>query len=406
MPSVDILLSFALAFAIALILYAYVGYPIVVWILARCFGRNETPPLLPDDEIVPPVSLLIVAHNEEVEIEKRIQNALNLDYPVGKIEIVVASDGSTDRTNQIVNQFAKYGVRLLAYPMRRGKSAVLNDAFGELKHDIVVLSDANTSFNRESVHHLASWFADPSIGVVCGRLVLTDADTGHNVDGLYWKYETFLKKCESKLGALLGSNGGIYAIRKSLFEGIPDNTIVDDFVIPLLARERTGCRIVYDRNAVACEETSESIGSEFHRRVRIGAGGFQSIGMLRSLLSPVHGWVSFTFWSHKILRWLCPFFMITALVLNLMLLEYPLLRGLLFAQVAFYIGSLLATRLPARPRFLRVFKLGPMFTMMNVALLFGFFRWLRGSQKAAWKRTERTAVADLLPVPQPVEVAE
>jgi cellulose synthase/poly-beta-1,6-N-acetylglucosamine synthase-like glycosyltransferase len=405
MPPIDVLLALSLALCLALILYAYIGYPILVWLLARWFGRDETPTLLADDDVVPPVSLLIVAHNEEAEIEKRILNALNLDYPVGKIEIVIASDGSTDRTNQIVRKYAKAGVRLLAYPERRGKAAVLNDAFGELEHEIVVLSDANTSFNRESVHQLASWFGDPSIGAVCGRLVLTDAATGRNVDGLYWKYETFLKKCESKLGALLGSNGGIYAVRKSLFEGIPENTIVDDFVIPLMARERTGCRIVYDRNAVACEETAESIGSEFNRRVRIGAGGFQSIGLLRGLLSPRHGWVSFTFWSHKILRWLCPFFMIGALVLNLMLLEYPIFRALFIAQAAFYIGSMLATRLPARPRYLRVFKLGTMFTMMNVALLCGFVRWLTGGQKAAWKRTERAV--ERLPLPaEPVGVGE
>jgi cellulose synthase/poly-beta-1,6-N-acetylglucosamine synthase-like glycosyltransferase len=240
--------------------------------------------------------------------------------------------------------------------------------------------------------------------VVCGRLVLTDPATGRNVDSLYWKYETFLKKCESRLGALLGSNGGIYAIRRSLFRGIPNDTIIDDFVIPLSAREATGCRIVYDRDAVACEVTPETIGSEFRRRSRIGAGGFQAIGLLRGLLSPHHGWVGFTFWSHKVLRWLCPFFLVGALALNLCLIEQPVYFGLFLAQLGFYAASVLAYYLPARPRSLRYLKVGTMFTMMNAALLVGFFRWLTGGQKGAWQRTERVAEGGL-PLPEPTRAA-
>jgi cellulose synthase/poly-beta-1,6-N-acetylglucosamine synthase-like glycosyltransferase len=403
MPFPALFIALCLAFCLALVFYAYVGYPILIWVFSRCFGRDATSQQVPDVDL-PPVSLLIVAHNEEAEIEQRIINALSLDYPAGKLEIVIASDGSTDRTNQIVRQFAGQGVRLLPFAKRRGKARVLNDAFAELTHEIVVLSDANTSFNRGSVRSLACWFGDESIGVVCGRLVLTDHRTGRNVDSVYWKYETFLKKCESKLGALLGSNGGIYAIRKSHFRGIPDNTIVDDFVIPLLARERSGCRIVYDRNAVACELTPETIGSEFHRRARIGAGGFQSIGLLSSLLNPRHGWVSFTFWSHKILRWACPFALIAALALNACLLHYPLFFGLFLAQIGFYATSMVAGVLPNRPRFLRYLKLGTMFTLMNAALLVGFFRWLLGRQTGIWKRTERTSEMEQLPMPEPTRV--
>src|SRR5262249_30950742 len=148
--------------------------------------------------------------------------------------------------------------------------------------------------------------------VVCGRLVLTDPATGCNVDSYYWRYETFLKRCEGRLGALLGANGAIYAIRRELYTPIPGNTIVDDFVIPLRAKLRTGCRIVYDGDAVAREETPPNVGAEFHRRSRIGAGGFQSIGLLWRLLNPRSGWVAFTFFSHKILRWVCPFFLVAA----------------------------------------------------------------------------------------------
>ena len=283
------------------------------------FGRKPVPPAVADAEL-PSVSLLVAAYNEEKEIGDRIVNALEQDYPPGMLEVVIASDGSSDRTNEIVRGFAERGVRLLDYPVRRGKATVLNDAFGELGGEVVVLSDANTYFSDpDVVRRLARWFRDPAVGAVCGQLVLTDPDTGTNVDGLYWKYETFLKKCEGRLGALLGSNGAIYAIRRELFAGIPPGTVLDDFVIPLLARMRTGKRIVYDPEARADEETPKEIGQEFKRRARIGAGGFQCIGMLRGLLHPRHGWTAFTFWSHKVLRWVCPFLLVAALATNAVL---------------------------------------------------------------------------------------
>jgi cellulose synthase/poly-beta-1,6-N-acetylglucosamine synthase-like glycosyltransferase len=390
MTQADVLLAILCALCCGVALYTYAIYPLVIWVLARCFGRDERRPFVADSEL-PGVSLLVVAHNEEAEIAARIENALAMDYPAGKLEIVIASDGSTDRTNEIVRRYAHRGVRLLAFEQQRGKSAALNRAIPQLSHPIVLLSDANTYAEPSACRRLAGWFSDPAVGVVCGRLVLTDPRTGRNVDGIYWKYETFLKKCESRLGALLGSNGGIYAIRKGLFTGIPANTIVDDFVIPLQARRQTGCRIIYDREAVACEETPAAIACEFHRRTRIGAGGFQSISLLKGLLHPRHGWVCFTFWSHKMLRWVCPFFLVGALLSSALLAGYGEFRALLVGQVAFYAGSILAGRLPARPRQLRWLKLGTMFTLMNAALLIGFLRWLRRGQEATWKRTERAA---------------
>jgi len=240
---------------------------------------------------------------------------------------------------------------------------------------------------------MIGWFADPRVGVVCGRLRLFQPSQGRNVDSLYWKYETFLKKCESRLGALLGANGGLYALRRALFRPIPPDTIVDDFVIPLQAKLRTGCAIVYEPQAVAHEETPQNIAAEFHRRARIGAGGFQSIVRLRGLLSPRLGWTAFTFLSHKVLRWLCPFFLIGMLLSSLWLLGDPLYRWLFLGQIAFYGASLLFGWLPGRSRLLRPFRLTTMFTVMNAALLVGFWRWLRGGQKAAWLRTDRPADA-------------
>jgi cellulose synthase/poly-beta-1,6-N-acetylglucosamine synthase-like glycosyltransferase len=372
------------------VLFAYVGYPVLLWLLARWFGRPTQTPA-DNRRDLPSLSLLIAAHNEEAVVEERIRNALRMDYPPEKLEIVVASDGSVDKTPEIVRRYADRGVRLLDYVRRRGKAATLNAAFSELKGEIVLLSDANTFTDTTAARKIVRWFADPQVGVVCGRLVLTDPETGGNADSLYWKYETFLKRCEGRLGALLGSNGAIYAIRKELYSPIPNDTIVDDFVIPLQAKLRTGCAIVYDCEAVAREETAKDVRAEFHRRSRIGAGGFQSIRLLWPLLNPRRGWVAFTFMSHKIFRWLCPFFMLGALLTNLLLIADPLYQWTLFGQLGFYSVSVLAAFVPARFRSLKPLRLTTMFTSMNLALLVGFWRWAWGSQKGTWRRTVRLA---------------
>jgi cellulose synthase/poly-beta-1,6-N-acetylglucosamine synthase-like glycosyltransferase len=375
---------------LALVSYAYLGYPLLVWGLSRVFNRPVVPRTGTDADL-PTVSLLIAAYNEEAVIEDRLRNALAMDYPPEKLEIVVSSDGSADRTTEIVRRYAGRNVRLLDYTHRRGKAAVLNASVPELLGEIVMLSDANTQVDGMAARKLVRWFNDPEVGAVCGRLLLTDPETGKNVDSLYWKYETFLKRCEGRLGALLGANGGIYAIRKAVFTPIPDGTILDDFVIPLVARLRTGCMVLYDGEALAREETPPKLGSEFRRRSRIGAGGFQGIGMLWGLLHPRWGWTALAFASHKILRWLCPFFLLGLLASNLVLCARPFFQAALAAQLLFYMVSAIMTVVPARFRLLRPLRLATMFTGMNIALLVGFWKWLRGSQQGVWQRTVRTA---------------
>jgi cellulose synthase/poly-beta-1,6-N-acetylglucosamine synthase-like glycosyltransferase len=376
--------------SLAAVLYAYVLYPLLIGVLAALFARREEAPPLSDDEC-PRVSILIAAYNEEAEIDGQIQRLLAVDYPKDRLQIVIASDGSQDLTPFIVERYADQGVQLLHYKVRRGKATVLNSSFASLTGDIVVLSDANTHIDAGAVRKLVRWFRDPRVGVVCGRLDLVDPATGRNVDGLYWKYETYLKKREGRLGGLLGANGGIYALRRCLHVPIPNNTIIDDFVMPLLVRLRHGCAIVYDPTAVAVEETPAGITSEFHRRARIGAGGFQSIPLLWRLLNPRQGWTAFTFFSHKMMRWLCPFFLLALLISSAALVWDPFYRGALVAQGCFYLASLIAAFLPARLRVLRPLRLTTMFTGMNAALLVGFWRWVSGRQQAAWVRTARVA---------------
>lgn len=378
---------------LALVVYTYPGYPLVIRCLAALFGRRAAPPELPAAEL-PRVSLLISAYNEESVIAARINNALAMDYPADRLEVVVATDGCSDRTAEVVRGFTDRRVRLLEYPKRRGKATVLNDSIPRLKGEVVVLSDANTFTEPDAARRLARWFRDPRVGAVCGRLILTDPATGSNADSLYWKYETYLKRCESRLGALLGANGGIYAVRRAFFTPIPPDTIVDDFVLPLQAKLRTGCRIEYDPDAVAHEETPPDVRAEFRRRARIGAGGFQSVGRLWGLLNPAQGWVAFTFLSHKILRWGCPFLLLAMLATSALLSDSSLYLALFLAQVVFYATSALVPLLPTTVRALKPLRLTTMFTGMNVALLLGFWRWAVGTQQGIWQRTVRSAGHD------------
>ena len=374
----------------AAVVYAYLAYPLVIWALAKCFGRDRHAPHHAREEL-PSVSLLVAAHDEEAVIAQRLINALAMDYPPERLQIAVACDGCTDATASIVQSFAGRGVKLLKFKRRRGKAAVLNAAILELAGQIVILSDANTDIDPAAPRKLIRWFTDPRVGAVCGRLVLTDPLTGRNADSIYWKYETFLKRCESRLGALLGANGAIYAIRRNLFVPIPDGTIVDDFVLPLLTTLKNRCAIIYENEAIASEETPADLRSEFRRRSRIGAGDFQSLGTLWRLLDPRRGWIAFTFLSHKILRWLCPFFILSLMVCNLFLLHRPLYRYTLLLQAGWLLASAVSCIVPTHIRVLKPLRLTLMFTSMNAALLVGFFRWIKGGQSGVWQRTARAA---------------
>jgi cellulose synthase/poly-beta-1,6-N-acetylglucosamine synthase-like glycosyltransferase len=372
------------------VFYGYVAYPLLLCALARLFGRRRGPPGEVDANQLPSVALLIAAYNEQAVIEDRIRNALQLDYPREKLQIVVASDGSSDATAQIVRNHAGCGVRLIDNVHRRGKAAVLNSAITELSADILILSDANTHTDPQAARSLVRWFANPRIGAVCGRLILKDPVSGKNVDSLYWRYETFLKRRESDLGALLGSNGAIYAIRRTIYCPIPDQTIVDDFVIPLLAKVRFGCDIIYDPEATAAEESAPDVASEFRRRSRIGAGGWQAIGILWRLLNPLRGWVAFTFWSHKVLRWLCPFCLLLMLVSNAILAASSPAYGMFLAvQLLGYGAALAGAYAPRRTPLVRLLRLANMFVAMNAALFVGFIKWVAGWQRGTWNRTRR-----------------
>jgi cellulose synthase/poly-beta-1,6-N-acetylglucosamine synthase-like glycosyltransferase len=387
MHTLQIILTACFWLSAAGVVYAYIGYPALIWALSRLFGRTPAPPAINEADL-PRLTLLIAAYNEESVIEARIQNALALNYPRQKLEIVIASDGSDDGTAEICRRY-EGRIRPMLFPHRRGKAATLNAAMEALDTDVVVLSDANTSMERDALLLLARWFAEPDVGAVCGRLVLDEAGAGGNGDGVYWRYETFLKTCEARLGGLLGANGAIYAVRRGLFSPLPPGTLVDDFIIPLAARMRSGCRIVYEREAIACEETAPGLSAEFRRRSRIGTGGSRALRVLWPLLGPRYGWTAFTLWSHKILRWACPFLLIGAFVSAMALSGAPLYRLALIAQLAFYTLCIVGIVLPAGRTLPHPLRLCPMFAGMNLALFMGVLRGLRNDQSGVWARTDR-----------------
>ena len=391
--------------SISVIAYCYLLYPLILWSWAKLSAPEDpTRPTRSRPAEWPFVSLVIAAYKEERVILERVQNALLMDYPADRIEIIIGCDGAEDATGDLVQTVDDSRIKLMQFPKRRGKPAVLNDCVAAARGDIIAFSDANTFWDRGALRILANHFEAETVGGVCGQLILTDPVTGKNVDGMYWRYENFLKRCEGRIGALLGANGAIYAIRRDNWAPIPVNTIVDDFLIGMRVH-LSGNRLVFDESARATEESAPSMEAEFHRRARIGAGGFQSLCWLRQLLNPLRspaGWpVAFAFWSHKVLRWICPLFLVLALLANTCLLSLPLYRVLFVCQFGFWAMALCGHLIPGSGTASRLLRLSSMFVSMNLALAVGFWRWLRNSQSGVWKRTARSAETQPTNKPRP-----
>ncbi len=338
---------------------------------------------------LPKVSLLFSAWNEEEVIGKKLENCLALDYPPDCLEILVGSDGSDDGTDAIVAACKDPRVVLSPGP-RMGKASVLNRLAARATGDILVFSDANTLFDPAAIRMLVRHFRDPAVGLVCGRLRLFNPSRERFEESTYWVYESFLKFMEGKWGAVMGANGGIYALRRSLWEPLSPQTVVDDFVVAGRCLLR-GRRVIYDPEAVAWEETTEDYARERARRVHIAAGNFQALVRLRGLLSPSRPGLAFAFVSHKVLRWLAPFFLLGALVSNFFLLGPAFYNLSLIFQIAFYGLALAAHRGFSRGVLGGLASAARYFTEMNWGLLQGFFRFVRGSQKVTWERTARSS---------------
>ncbi len=369
--------------ASSLLVYAYLGYPVLVWVLARAFGREPQ-----DAPIAPSVSLLIPAYNEEAHIEARVRNSLALSYPRDQLEIVVASDGSTDRTNAIVESFAPRGVQLVVMPTNIGKAAMLTRVVPRLRGEIVVFSDASSELHSEALTRLMRRFADPQVGCVCGlyRLQGSSQDLRGEGEGLYWRYEVFIKQQESRLHSILGAHGAFYAIRKALFTPLESTAINDDYLIPMRIIEQ-GYRAVYEPSAVAVERDIASVEGEFARRRRIAAGNCQQIAQLLHLLNPLRGWVALTFFSHKVLRTLAPLLMIAVLVTSLWLPQ-PWSAVALFLQALLYGSAWAGYCCQRRGRRIRWLSPPLYFCLGNLAMLAGLFNYCFRRNELSWERAK------------------
>ena len=371
--------------AAVLLAQTYFLYPLWLLLLARLRPARRSAPAWP--QVWPTVSLVVAAHDEAGCIDEKLRNTLALDYPPERLEVLIGSDGSTDGTDAIVRAHPDPRVHLSAAP-RAGKTTVLNRCIPAARGDIVVLSDANTRIEPGALKALVRHFEDPEVGAVCGRLQLYNPTRSEYEESAYWRYESWLKELEGRQGAVVGANGGLYAIRRGLFSPLPPSTIVDDFVIALRLLDQR-YRVLYEPAALASEETTEDYGREFGRRARIAAGNFQSLGLVPGLLSPFRGFPAFAFWSHKVLRWCAPALMLVALAANVALLDEPFYRFTMAAQVGFYGLAVLGSQAVGPSLVRRTAGIAYYFVTMNLAIAVGFWRFLRNSQGAAWERTAR-----------------
>jgi poly-beta-1,6-N-acetyl-D-glucosamine synthase len=379
------------------ILYAYFGYPMLVTLLARLRPHPK-----PYPEYLPNVTLLIAAYNEESVIKKKLENSLALDYPRERLQILVAADGSNDKTPEIVQAFAGQGVELSYDPARRGKLAAINRAMQKVRHEIIVFSDANNDYQPDTLQKLVQPFADPTVGGTTGSKNIIK--TGSNLaeaDGLYWRYESFLKEQENRLGCCIGVVGEIFAIRRDLYTHPPDKIINDDFFIALNLLKQ-GYRILYVPQARSSEKASQNEQDELIRRTRIVAGRYQAMTYSLSHLPFRQPLVVWQIVSHKFLRPLVPLAMILALLTNLaalalpasgspawIFLAPPLAAWMLIAQLIFYLAAWLGMTFKPGGIIGKALYLPAFLVNSNYAALLGLIRYLTGKQTALWKKVSR-----------------
>jgi len=377
--------------SLALPVYSYVIYPLFVAVIggvvARAGARSQQ--MAEGTGLPPLLAVVVAAHNEEAHVAALISSLRAAYYPPERLKIYVGSDGSTDGTVTVLKQLTDERLRVRAFDVNRGKATVLNDLMSEVTEPIVVFTDANTTFDRDALRTLARRFEDARVGCVCGELVLKSAGSGDNIDNLYWKVERFLKWCESAVGALLGANGAIYAIRRELFRPLRADTIVDDFCISMTVRVE-GYRLIYEPRARAYEEMPADLRDEFRRRVRIGIGNYQAFFRHPEYCFKTGPVAAFAYLSHKVLRWFTPHCLVVALGCSLALSRAVAFRWTVAVQLAAY-GLLFALyHLNQRKPLLVLLRIPVFLAMLNAAFAVGFWRYVSGAYGGAWQRTSRT----------------
>lgn len=369
--------QFLFWFSLAALAYTFLGYPLLIGLLAKVAGK---PPLKAVPANPPAVSVVLVAFNEEERIVPRVENLLAANYPADKLEILVVTDGSTDGTVAKLRALADPRVRVLTREQRSGKSACLNTTLPQARGEIVVLCDARQRFAPHTIPELVANFSDSELGAVSGSLEIDPAATGvgGGVD-LYWKLEKFIRASEGRFSSTIGATGAVYAIRRELFQPIPDDTILDDVVIPMQIAVNHGKRVSFDPTAPAYDPQTTDPAKEKRRKMRTLAGNFQMLAQHPGWVLP---WRTGLWWqllSHKYSRIVAPVFMVTMFASNAALAGAPLYREIFWAHLAFYALALLGLALPALKW--KLFSVPAGFVFLNLMTVGGCVNWLRGAYR-------------------------
>ena len=371
--------------------HSYMFYPFIIWVISIFIKRRRQI----ENFNLPNISIIISAFNEEKVIQNRVENIAIQNYDFNKLELIIGSDCSTDNTNEILLSLEnKYSwLKIILFKERRGKAAVINDLVNQASGTILLFSDANTEFEKDATYNLVNEFYDSNIGGVSGKLELVEPVNDFEKSSQeieYWDFEVLIKKLEGKIGVLIGANGGIFAIRKDLFESIPiEKAVTDDLFITLSVLKQQ-YKFIYTFNAKVKEDTAKDLSTEFNRKVRFASTNFQTLSYFKELLLSKNLLLSFALWSHKVFRWITPFLLIIIFIINTILVNSDsVYQYTLFLQIIFYTGALsgyLASLFKLRiPVITTIFY----FIYSNIAIIYGFIKYLRGSHSGIWKPTSR-----------------
>lgn len=378
--------------SLGIIFYTFVGYALVVWILVK-IKELLRPAKTYDMQYEPEVSLVVPCFNEGAILQHKVQNCFELDYPKGKLHLIFITDGSDDGSNDYLSSVS--GIQLMHEHIRSGKSVAENRAMQQVKTPIVVFSDANTRLNKEAIREVVKHYQDERIGAVAGekRIVTNDKDSAPAAgEGFYWKYESYLKKLDSRLHSVIGGAGELISFRSELFMPLEEDTILDDFIQSMRITLR-GYRVVYEPKAFAEETASATVKDELKRKVRISAGAWQAMARLGQAFNPFHNLaIAFSFISHKVFRWtFAPLALILLIPSNYYLHHVigGVYSAIWYAQVVFYLFTILGWYLENRRVHIKLVFIPYYFFMTNWCMYLGFLKFITGNQSAKWDRVQR-----------------
>ena len=380
-----------------LVVYTYIGYGLLLGLLVSIkrivSGRPVSPVLPPDDEL-PDITFMICAYNEQDVVDMKMQNTSQLDYPHDKLHVLWVTDGTTDNTNELLSHYAD--VEVVFSPERRGKTAALNHGISQVKTELIVMTDANTMVNREAIREIVRCFMDPSVACVAGEKRVMARDASQAVaegEGLYWKYESALKRMDSELHSAMGAAGELNAIRTKLYQPMPENALLDDFVMSMRMVDQ-GYKIAYTSNAYAMEYGSANMEEESKRKRRIAAGGLQSCWWLRRMMNPFHHpLTAFQFVSHRVLRWtITPFALVALIPLNvaLVFLKAGMVYDIIWMlQILFYLAAFCGWQLQQHGRKNKLLYVPCYFLFMNLNVFRGISYLHSHQGGGTWEKAKR-----------------